>query len=49
MIYLTQREALRLMKSLACQILEGNANAGRDEFGTQDGEYISIAVEDCND
>lgn len=47
MIQVSSAEALRLIKSMSAQMLEGNANAGRHEFAaTRDGEavYFSVSV-----
>jgi len=48
MLRIDTEEAVKIIKSLACQLLNQSANVERAEFCTEDkGEYFSIAVSDA--
>lgn len=44
-IFVKKDEAIRLIKSLAHQIMNQDVNVGREEFQTDEDEYFTIAVE----
>jgi len=43
-VFVDRDEALRIIKSLAQQMVMKSANTGREEFYTEDGDYFTIAV-----
>ena len=44
-IFVKKDEAIRLIKSLAHQMMNQDVNTGREEFQTDEDEYFTIAVE----
>ena len=44
-VFVDKDEAVRIIKSLAHQMVSQNVNVGREEFQTDEDEYFTIAVE----
>jgi len=44
-VFVDKDEAVRIIKSLAHQMVNQNVNVGREEFQTDEDEYFTIAVE----
>ena len=43
-VFVDKDEAIRIIKSLAHQIMMRSSNTGREEFFTEEEEYFTIAV-----
>ena len=45
-VFVNKEEAVRIIKSLAHQMMKKSSNTGREEFQTEDEEYFTIAVQE---
>jgi len=43
-VFIDKDEAIRIIKSLAHQIMMRSSNTGREEFQTEEDEYFTMAV-----
>lgn len=45
-VFVNKEEAVRIIKSLAHQMMMKSSNSGREEFYTEDGDYFTITVKE---
>lgn len=45
-VFVNKEEAVRMIKSLAHQMMMKSSNTGREEFQTEEDEYFTITVQE---